>query len=94
MKQYEFFWKTIRIGTLTVDPDTNRHAYTVEEEGLSRVIGHVPLDRVMQEGTDGFVQPIPFFETRLYYMKRYGLHKLNYHTDYFVLREVCDEQRE
>lgn len=88
MEQYEFFWRDIRIGLLTVDPQTNRYAYTVDEKGLAEVVDHVPLDRVMREGTNGFVKPIPFFQSRLYYMKRYGLHEISYQTDLFLLREV------
>lgn len=85
---YEVYYKDVLIGVLTVDALEGKHCYEPNADGVAEVEGRVCLMRVMKEGTDGFEKKIPFFEERLRYMKRAGLHQLSYHTDWFLIKEI------
>ena len=87
MERYEVFYRDTLIGILTVDSTTGMHSYEPNEDGVSAVKQTVPLTHEMLDGTLGFVEPIPFFQNRLKYMKRYGLSEINYQTDYFTIRQ-------
>ena len=86
MEQYEVFYRDTLIGHLTVDTATNRYRYTPNPEGVREVEDTACLLRVMKEGTDGFEEPIPFFQNRIYNMKRWNLTVVNYQTDNYTLR--------
>lgn len=88
-EHYEVYYRDILIGRLSVD-ENGRHAYKPEKAGIAAVEDRVCLLRVMKEGTDGYGEPIPFFQNRLYNMKRNGLHQMNYQTDWFWIREVME----
>jgi hypothetical protein len=84
-QQYALYYKNTRIGTLRVDATGKRHCYEPDAAGVAAVEPNAFLLREMKEGTGGFVEQIPFFESRLRNMKRWGLTRLNYQTDYFTL---------
>lgn len=86
MEQYNVYWKNVYIGRLTVDNTTRQHFYEPYPEGVEKVKEKAILLVKMINGTDGFVTPIPFFQNRLYNMKRAGLEEIGYHTDYFVMK--------
>lgn len=93
MEFYEVYWKDTYIGRLTVDGSAGKHSYEPDPEGVAKVKEDTVLLVEMVNGTSGFVKPIPFFQERLYYMKRNGFDEIRYHTDYFVIkrcRVVCD----
>ncbi len=90
IERYEFFYRDILIGVLEVDPVTKKHNYIPDADGVKEASDRACLLRVMKEGTGDFVEPIPFFDNRLRNMKRFGLHEMNYQTDYFTLREALD----
>lgn len=90
IETYEFFYKNVLIGILKVDITENKHQYEPIYQGVEAVKKNACLDRVMIEGTNGFEETIPFFENRLYNMKRAGLREVNYQTDYFLLRRILD----
>lgn len=54
--------------------------------------GRVFLEYELKEGTQGFGPPIPFFQNRLFHMKRNGLDEINYQTDYFLVRKKASEK--
>ena len=86
MEQYEVFYRDTLIGHLTVDTATNRYRYLPNPEGVREVEATACLLWVMKEGTDGFEEPIPFFQNRIYNMKRWNLTVVNYQTDNYTLR--------
>lgn len=90
-EKYEVFYKDVLIGILTVDVADCKHRYEPNAEGVAKVESTACLIRVMKEGTDGFTEKIPFFENRLYNMKRAGLHEVSYQTDWFLIREIQNE---
>lgn len=90
IERYELFYRDVLIGTLEVDPVTKKHNYIPDADGVAEVSDRANLLRVMKEGTADFGEPIPFFENRLRNMKRFGLHEMNYQTDFFTLREMLD----
>ena len=86
MEQYELFYKSILIGHLSVFD--GKHMYVPRESGVQLVGSGAPLSKEMREGTNGFTDPLPFFQNRLFNMKRWGLTKINYQTDYCTLTKV------
>lgn len=88
IERYELFYREVRIGTLEVDPVTKKHRYTPDPDGVASIGDRTRLLRVMKDGTDDFVEPIPFFENRLRLMKHLGEHEATYEDDFFVLREM------
>lgn len=89
MELYEVYYKDIFLGILKVDTIADKYEYTPNEKSVQQVKEETWLIREMVEGTDGFVAPIPFFQSRLMNMKRNELSELRYHTDYFVIKR-CD----
>ena len=88
MKKYEVFYKDILIGILSVNEDY-KYCYEPFFNAVNELKEKVPLLRVMEEGTAGeFIEPIPFFQERLRYMKLWKLSTIGYHTDYFVIKEI------
>lgn len=90
MEQYEVYYKDIFLGTLKVDTTADMYEYTPDMEAVQLVKEEVFLIPEMTEGTNGFVAPIPFFQNRIRNMKRSGLKKLRYHTDWFGMIR-CDQ---
>lgn len=82
---YEVFYREVLIGILQVDPVGNRYRYLPEKEGVAAVESRACLLRVMKEGQD-WGEPIPFFQNRLYNMKRWKLRCVNYQTDNYTVR--------
>lgn len=94
MEYYEVYWKDTYIGKLTVDNAVGKYSYEPDPEGVEKVKEETFLLVEMVKGTDGFVEPIPFFQERLYNMKRNGLDEIRYHTDYFLIKRcgyVCSK---
>ncbi len=85
---YQLFYREFLIGVLEVDPETNKHRFTSNMEGVKAAKEMTSLTKEMVEGTDGFVDPIPFFQNRLMNMERNGLDEINYQTDYFLLKRT------
>lgn len=88
MERYEVFYRDRLIGLLAVDPETGMHCYEPDAAGTSAVQEIVALEHELLNGTSGFAAPIPFFQNRLKYMKRFGLREINYQTDYFTVRKL------
>ena len=86
MEEYEIFYDDTLIGLLIVDEKKKKHKYIPNEEGVEKVKEKACLLKCMIEGTNDFVDVIPFFENRLFNIKRLGLKVGNYQTDKFVLR--------
>ncbi len=87
MIMYQLFYREHLIGVLEVNPE-NKHKFTPNEEGVKLAKEITSLTKEMMEGTDGFVEPIPFFQNRLMNMERNGLSEINYQTDYFLLKRI------
>ena len=85
-ERYEVYYRDTLIGHLSVEAE--RYAYTPEKAGVAAVEDRACLLRVMKEGTDGYGEPIPFFQNRLYNMKRNNLRQVNYQTDCFTVKQV------
>ena len=85
MERYELFYREIFLGILQVDGQ-GRHCYIPDAEGTVRADVLLPLNREIRDGTDGFGDPIPFFQCRLRDMQRWNLTEINYQTDWFLLR--------
>lgn len=90
VETYDVFYKDVLIGILKVDITENKHLYEPNYEGVEAVKETACLIRVMIEGTQGFIDTIPFFENRLYNMKRVGRREVNYQTDNFTIRRILD----
>lgn len=88
MDRYEVFYRDRLIGLLTVVPKTGMHCYEPDEAGAAAAGQLTPLSHELLHGTSGFVPPIPFFQTRLKHMDRFGLREINYQTDYFTVRKL------
>lgn len=86
MEKYAVFYKETRIGTLFVQ--NGKHRYIPDAESVRAICDRASLLLEMREGTDGFVDPIPFFQNRLMHMRRWNLDEINYQTDWFLLRRV------
>lgn len=86
MERYEVFYRDTLIGRLTVDTTANRYRYDPDAEGVAKVESAAFLLKVMKEGSRGFGEPIPFFQSRIYYMKQWKLTEINYQTDFYTLR--------
>lgn len=86
-KQYKVFYREYHIGTLYVELDTQKHCYVPVSDSIERIKDTVPLIPEMCDGTNGYVDPIPFFQNRLMNMYRNGLKEINYQTDYFLIKE-------
>lgn len=87
MIMYQLFYREHFIGILEVNPE-NKYKFTPDKEGVNRAKEITSLTKEMMEGTDGFVDPIPFFQNRLMNMKRNGLDRINYQTDFFLLKKI------
>ena len=88
MEKYEVSYNKTLIGFLWVDGDY-KYCYEPFAEGVERVKNSACLLRVMEEGTGGeFIEPIPFFQERLRYMKLWKLGVINYQTDKFVIARI------
>lgn len=87
MVHYEVYYKDILIGFLDVD-ETGRHRYTVNGPGLAAVPKQAPMIPLLEKDTDGYVEPIPFFYTRINNMKRWNLTEINYQTDWYLLKKI------
>lgn len=87
MERYELSFKDSFLGTLMVDTTGEKYAFHPDAAGIAAAKEETVLIREIVEGTDGFVPPIPFFQSRIRNMKRVGLEELRYHTDYFILRK-------
>ena len=88
MVMYQLFYREHLIGVLEVNPETNKHKFTTNEEGVKVAKEKTSLIPEMEKGTDGFVDPIPFFENRIMNMDRSGLTEINYQTDWFLLKKI------
>lgn len=88
IKQYEVFYREYLIGYLAVEVATEKHSYRPVMKNIEYVSKKTSLISEMFHGTNGYVEPIPFFQNRLINMKRNGLKEINYQTDYFLIREV------
>ena len=86
MEYYELFFRGTFLGTLTVDTAANRHAFAPDAAGVAAAAEETVLTVEVARGTDGFVPPIPFFQSRLRNMQRLGSTEFRSHTDYFLLR--------
>lgn len=84
--RYKVFFKDTLLGILEVD-ENNKHKFTTNEEGVNAAKEETVLIVEIVNGTDGFVDPIPFFENRLKNAERLGLDEIRYHTDYFVIKK-------
>ena len=86
---YQLYYREHLIGVLEVNPETNKHKFTTNEEGVKVAKEMTSLTKEMMEGTGGcFVDPIPFFQNRLMNMERNGLDEINYQTDFFLLKRI------
>lgn len=90
IEEYEVFYKDTLIGILTVDTIEDRYCYEPNNEGVEKVKDTACLLKVMIEGSNGFIEPIPFFQNRLRNMKRAGLRVVNYQTDWFIIRKIIE----
>jgi len=88
MEKYEVYYKDTLIGWLQVNPTVNQYRYDPEPTGTAAVKNRACLLRVMENGSEGWAEPIPFFQNRLYNMKRNGLKVVNYQTDYFTMVQI------
>ena len=89
MENYQVYYKDILIGMLSIDGDY-RYCYKPEFENVEKIKDSACLLRVMKEGTDGFEEPIPFFQERIRYMKLWKLGVINYQTDNFVIKKISE----
>lgn len=92
MVKYLLNYKDIFLGTLFADDISGTHAFEPNEEGVRIAREETVLIREVEEGTQGFVPPIPFFQERIRNMQRCHLDEIRYHTDYFVLQKVKSEE--
>lgn len=91
MEHYQVFYKDTLIGHLTVDTGVNQYRYLPCPEGVAKVEKAACLLRVMVEGQPQFDEPIPFFQNRIYNMKRWNLTVVNYQTDNYTLRLLPED---
>lgn len=85
-REYEVFYQDTLIGILEVHNETGKHKYTPNEKGVEATKDNACHIRVMIEGTNGFEDPIPFFDNRLSNGERLGLTVINYQTDKYTLK--------
>ena len=88
MDMYQLFYREHLIGVLEVNPETNKYKFTTNEEGVKVAKEKTSLIPEMEKGTDGFVDPIPFFANRIMNMERNVLTEINYQTDWFLLKKI------
>lgn len=88
MERYQLYYRDFLLGVLEVDPTNGKHCYTPNRAVIDEIDKRYPLDPILLGGSDGFVNPIPFFKSRLYQMRRWNLTEINYQTDYFLLKRV------
>lgn len=86
MEHYTLYFKDVCLGALTVDSLSGEYAFEPDTAGVQLAREETVLIREIEEGTSGFVPPIPFFQVRIGHMKRSHVNVLRYHTDYFVLQ--------
>ena len=86
--QYEVFYRGLLIGYLMVEVETEKHCYKPVPENVEHARKKTSLIPEMLYGTNGYTEPIPFFQNRLMNMNRNGLKEINYQTDYFLIREI------
>lgn len=87
VEHYEMYYKAVLIGYLDIN-EAGQHRYTVCRNGVQAVRDTAPLMRLLEQGTDGYVEPIPFFYTRICHMEQWHLTEINYQTDWFLLRKI------
>lgn len=85
---YQLFYRDHLLGVLEVNPETNQHKFTPNEEGVKEAKKMTSLIPEMENGTAGFIEPIPFFANRIMNMERNGLDEINYQTDWFLLKRI------
>ena len=79
---YEIFYREIKIGILEINLE-GKHRYTPDFEGVKLVGDNAPLIREMKE-VSGWINPIPFFQTRIDNAARFSQENdIYYHTDQF-----------
>ena len=88
MEKYKVYYSDVLIGKLFVN-DEYKYCYEPVFEGVEKVKNKACLLKVMENGTKGeFIEPIPFFQERLRYMKLWKLGVINYQTDKFVISKI------
>lgn len=93
IEKYEIYYRETVIGYLHVDTERRLHRYIPRPEGVEEVDPIACLLRVMKEGQEEFGEVIPFFDSRLFYMKRSGRKIFGYHTDHFTFKLLEDEDK-
>ena len=90
IETYEVFFEDVLIGILKVDISNKKHLYEPNKNGIEKVNERACLLKVMINGTNGFEELIPFFENRLYNMRRSNLRQVNYQTDKYTVKRILD----
>ena len=88
VNKYELYYKDVLIGILYDDTLLKKHNFCPNPEGIEKAGPNALLLNFMIDGTGGFVDPLPFFYTRIDNMRRWNLHEINYQTDYFTIKEI------
>ena len=91
MEQYIVYYADVAIGCLTVDTATGRHKYEPYAEAVSPLVKNHPIFTFLMKETDGFVDPLPFFSTRLKYLHQWNLEEISYQTDNYRIRKRSAE---
>jgi len=61
MEHYTLYFKDVCLGALTVDSLSGEYAFEPDTAGVQLAREETVLIREIEEGTSGFVPPIPFF---------------------------------
>ena len=91
VRKYEVYYKDDLIGILEVELETRKHKFIPNAQGVEKTKEKACHIVEILNGTEGFVNPIPFFENRLINGERLGLTVINYQTDNYVIKRVSEE---
>ena len=88
MRHYELYLKAFLIGRLEWDTQCDKYRYTAVCPLVVELDKKYPIPPELLRDSDGWVDPMPFFATRIYQMERWNLTELNYQTDWFLLKRI------
>ena len=85
MEKYELYFKDIFLGNLMINE--GKYYFKPNQSGVNQAKEETVLIVEILKGTHGFIDPIPFFKSRIDTMNKLRVKEIRYHTDYFVLKK-------
>ena len=87
MRKYEVYYDNVFIGLLEIN-DEEKYKFTKDDKGILETKDRACHIKEILNGTEDFVDPIPFFLNRVRNGERLGIKVINYQTDKYVLKFV------